>query len=108
MMHVAIFDAVNAIRGTYNPYAVEAKASSGASQRAAAARAAHDVLAALYPSQQSIYDDALSADLAGIPPGRALQGQLVGALVAEQILAMRINDGWEAAPPAYTLPPVPW
>jgi hypothetical protein len=96
LVHVAMFDAVNAIDGSYEPYAAHVKASSGASVEAAAAQAAHDTLAALYPSRQTIFDDALAQDLADIPPGLARQGVAVGAEVARQILALRANDGASA------------
>src|ERR1700747_684043 len=48
IMHAAIYDAVNAIDGTHQPYLVRLGASHFASQEAAAAgAAAHDVLVAL-------------------------------------------------------------
>src|SRR5437867_10000314 len=50
MVQAAIFDAVNAIDRSYEPYAADVHASRGASQEAAAAQAGHDVLTALYPS----------------------------------------------------------
>src|SRR5262249_28591354 len=68
---VAMFDAVNAIDRSYEPYHAQVHASHGASLEAAAAQAAHDTLAALYPSRQAVFDAALAEDLAGIPPGRA-------------------------------------
>ena len=107
MMHVAMFDAANAIADTYVPYHTLVKASHGASSEAAVAQAAHDVLVALYPSQQSVYDEALAADLAEIPSGLARQGALVGAAVAQQILALRTGDGWDTLPPVYVLPSTP-
>jgi hypothetical protein len=93
MVHVAIFDAVNAIDRSYEQYAAEVKSSRGASKEAAAAQAAHDTLAALYPSRQAEYDAALAEDLAGIAPGRARQGVAVGKEVARQILELRADDG---------------
>jgi hypothetical protein len=96
LVHVAMFDAVNAIDRSYEPYAAHVHASSGASLEAAAAQAAHDTLAALYPSRQAIFDDALADDLADIPPGLARQGVAVGQEVARQILALRANDGASA------------
>ena len=93
MVHIAMFDAVNAIDRSYEPYAAEVKASRGASLEAAAAQAAHDTLAALYPSRQAIYDAALAEDLAGIPAGRARQGIAIGKEVARQILDLRADDG---------------
>jgi hypothetical protein len=107
MMHVAIFDAVNAIDRSFKPYFAHVKASSGASTQAAAAQAAHDILTALYPTEQATFDAQLALSLEGIPPGRARQGILVGQAVAQQILTWRSNDGWDAVPPPYVLPPLP-
>jgi hypothetical protein len=97
LVHVAIFDAVNAIDRSYEPYAADVKASHGASPEAAAAQAAHDTLAALYPSRQALFDAALAEDLADIRPGPARQGAAVGKEVARQILDLRANDGASTA-----------
>src|SRR5262245_11641659 len=78
LVHVAMFDAVNSIDRSYEPYHADVHASRGASQEAAAAQAAHDTLAALYPARQAVFDAALAEDLAGIPPGLARQGIEVG------------------------------
>jgi hypothetical protein len=103
LVHVAMFDAVNAIDRSYEPYAAHVHASHGASLEAAAAQAAHDTLTALYPPRQPIYDAALAEDLAGIPPGLAMQGTAVGREVARQILELRANDG-SSAVVTYTPP----
>jgi hypothetical protein len=87
-----VFDAVNAIERSYEPYHAKVQASRGASKEAAAAQSAHDTLAALYPSRTGVYDAALAEDLAGIAPGRARQGVDVGKEVARQILALRADD----------------
>src|SRR5688572_18059648 len=50
MMHIAMFDAVNAIEREFEPYRVRVRPGWGGSTRAAAAQAAHDVLVALNPS----------------------------------------------------------
>src|SRR5436305_7331897 len=51
MMHAAIYDAVNAVDGTYHSYQVQIQGvPPSASQEAATAAAAHRVLAELYPS----------------------------------------------------------
>jgi hypothetical protein len=50
MMHAAIYDAVNAIDGTHKPYLIRRSASHFASQEAAAATAAHEVLVTLTAS----------------------------------------------------------
>src|SRR5205085_9626296 len=70
----AVYDAVNAIDRSFEPYHAQVHASRGASPEAAAAQAAHDTLSALFPAQAGSFDAALAADLAGIPPGRARQG----------------------------------
>src|SRR4051812_8319505 len=59
IVHSAIYDAVNAIDGSYTPYLVtDVKASSGASIEAAAAQAGHDTLVALYPYLKPMFDTA--------------------------------------------------
>jgi hypothetical protein len=103
IMHAAIFDAVNSIEGSYTPYLTDVHGSRRASQEAAAAKAAHDVLVALYPTRASVFAAELTQSLNAIPPNRARQGVRVGEIVAEKLLAARANDGWNAAPPPYVL-----
>jgi hypothetical protein len=107
MLHIAMFDAVNAIAREYTPYKVRLRADSGASQEAAAAQAAHDILVALIPANQSVFDAALAEQLADIPPGLARNGIRIGKTVAARILTWRENDGWAATPPPYVLPTFP-
>ena len=107
MMHAAMFDAVNSIDGTYTPYLTDVPGSPNASLEAAAAQAAHDVLAALHPTRREIFDAELAASLEGIEESRAQQGIRVGQIVAERLLATRANDGWNVTPPSYSLPPTP-
>jgi hypothetical protein len=64
IMHAAIYDAVNAIDGTHKPYLVRLSASHFASQEAAAAAAAHEVLVNLYPSFQAKLDTQLGRSVA--------------------------------------------
>lgn len=110
MMHIAMFDAINSIEDEYTPYRVEIKGSRGASAEAAAAQAARDVLAALYPAQQATFDAALASQLASISPGRARQGQKIGRRAAQAVLEWRTGDGWPTVispDPTYVLPPFP-
>jgi len=107
MMHAAMFDAVNSIDGSYSPYLTDVPGSKNASLEAAAAQAAHDVLAALYPSRQAVFDMELAVSLEGIRENRMRQGIRVGEIVAEQMLAARANDGWNVTPPPYVLPTTP-
>ena len=107
MMHAAMFDAVNSIDGTYTPYLTDVPGSPNASLEAAAAQAAHDVLAALYPTRLAVFDAELAASLEGVEEYRAQQGIRIGQIVAERLLATRAGDGWNVTPPSYTLPPTP-
>jgi hypothetical protein len=107
MMHAAMFDAVNSIEGGYTPYLTEVQTTRHSSIKAAAAYAAHDVLVALYPTRQSVFDAELAISLEGVVENRAGQGARVGQIVAQRILAARANDGWNVPPPPYTLPTTP-
>ena len=107
IMHAAMYDAVNSIDGTHTPYLTDVPGSQNASLEAAAAQAAHDVLAAFYPARIAIFAAELATSLQGIEEYRAEQGIRVGQIVAERILAVRGNDGWNVTPPSYTLPATP-
>jgi hypothetical protein len=98
MMHAAIYDAVNAIDGTHKPYLIRVTGvSPNASQDAAAAQAAHEVLVTLYPEFQTALDTELRDSLAQIPEGTAkADGISIGLTVADQILSLRSNDGSNA------------
>ena len=101
IMHAAIYDAVNAIEGTHQPYLVRLGASHFDSQEAAAAAAAHEVLVKLYPSSQATLDAQLQQALAQLPNRGKTDGIRVGNTVADRILALRNNDGSNAQPIPY-------
>jgi membrane-associated phospholipid phosphatase len=101
IMHAAIYDAVNAIDGTHQPYLVRLGASHFASQEAAAAAAAHEVLVKLYPSSQATLDAQLQQALAQLPNRGKTDGIRIGNTVADRILALRNNDGSNAQPIPY-------
>lgn len=98
IMHAAIYDAVNAIDGTHKPYLVHINASHFASEEAAAAGAAHEVLVNLYPAFKATLDNRLQQNLAQLPDAGKAAGLSIGQTVADQILAIRANDG-SANPP---------
>jgi membrane-associated phospholipid phosphatase len=100
-MHAAIYDAVNAVDGTHKPYLVRLSASRFASQEAAAAAAAHEVLVKLYPNFQAPLDAQLQQALAQLPTERKTEGITIGNTVADRILALRSNDGSNAQPIQY-------
>jgi hypothetical protein len=103
LMHAAIYDAVNAIDRGHEPYLVSLKhVSRSASQDAAAAAAAHEVLVQLYPAFQTNLDAQLQESLAPIPDGvDKTEGISVGQTVADLLLAARSNDGSAAQPIPY-------
>jgi hypothetical protein len=109
MLHVAIYDAVNAIDQTHQAYAVRvAEVSRQASQPAAADAAAHDVLVALYPRLTSTLDAELQQSLTLVPDGVGkTEGIRIGQSVARAILALRNNDGANAPPIPYVFGTAP-
>ena len=103
ILHAAIYDSVNAIDQTHTPYRVTVRnVSRRASQDAAAAAAAHDVLVTLYPTFKPTLDAELQASLARVSRREGqTEGVLIGQAVADQLLALRSNDGSSAAPIPY-------
>ena len=97
MMHVAMFEAVNAIERRYVPYRLKLIADRNTSGEVAAAVAAHDVLTSLYPDQQSGLDALLEETLQRVPEGSAKERALIlGRKAAQGILELRASDGGEA------------
>jgi len=109
IMHVAIYDAVNAIDRTHQPYLVRLNGvPRSSSQDAAAVAAAHEVLVALYPAFKSALDVELQQSLAQIPDSPdKVQGVSIGQTVADSILALRSNDGSNAQPIPYVFGKAP-
>jgi PAP2 superfamily protein len=103
IMHAAIYDAVNAIDKGHSPYAIELTGISRlASQDAAAAAAAHEVLVTLYPQFQAMLDVELKQSLASIPEDEhKAEGISVGQTVADRMLDLRSQDGSGAPPSPY-------
>jgi PAP2 superfamily len=101
IVHIAIFDAVNAIAGGYRSYTGLPPAPAGTSMDAAIAQAARDTLVALYPSQAGSFDAQLRDDLARIRDGRTkTDGIDLGRRAAAAILALRANDGSQRVEPS--------
>ena len=110
-MHIAIYDAIASIDGTYTPFATHvANAPAGASREAAAAEAAYRILVYLYPAAAwpaiapqftAAYNNAINA----IPNGQAkTDGMAVGLAAANGLIAKRQNDGFRANVPYTFLP----
>jgi len=102
IVHIAVFDALNAIVGGHESYTDQPAAPAGASLKAAIAQAAHDTLAALFPSQAAAFDGHLAEDLAKVEDGQAkTDGIEVGRRAAAAILAERADDGSNHPEPRY-------
>ena len=103
IVHLAIFEAVNAITGEFEPYLGSIGAAPGASQAAAAVAAAHAVLTESLPAQAATLDAARASSLARVPDGPAKEaGIVLGAAAARAMIDHRGNDGFE--PPELYLP----
>lgn len=105
-VHVAMYDALVAIEGRYQPFVAKqdsaVPATAEASQDAAAAAAAYGVLKGLYPSRIATYQPDYDAALAGVSdPAARDKGVAIGAEVAAKVLAARANDGRSTALPAF-------
>src|SRR6202795_3289492 len=109
IMHAAIYDAVNAIDASHQPYLVHVThVSPHASQEAAAAAAAHETLIALYPAFQATLDQQYGQSLAQITDGAdKTTGIDVGRAVALATLTLRNDDGSAARPTPYVFGDAP-
>ena len=102
IVHAAIYDAVNAIDRTHEPYLIDIRAPRDASETAAADAAAHSALVGLYPAEQSTLDADYAAELANVANGPARdKGVKLGEQVATDLLAIRANDGSNVTPPPF-------
>ena len=121
---LAVYDAVNAITGQYQPFYYRVAGPSNASTGAAAVAAAHRVLVNYFPAQQSALDSQFATSLAGVSDGGdQTAGVAVGEAAAMAVISARMGDGLEAnviytpgsgpgawipTPPAYAAPVTPW
>jgi hypothetical protein len=124
-VHLAVFDAVNAIDHRFQPYLFTTRALAGASQDAAAVAAAHRVLVHYFPGQRTSLDAQFAASLAGISDTgtNITAGVAVGEASAQAIINARVSDGllanlpytppigpgfYQRTPPAFAAPLTPW
>jgi hypothetical protein len=103
IVHLAVFEAVNAITGDYRPYLGSIVAPHGASADAAAVQAAYRVLSAYFPGSASALGTARMKSLALIPDGQAKSdGIATGDAAALAMIALRANDG--SSPAQFKIP----
>lgn len=94
IVHIAIFEALNAIEGKYESYVGLQPADKHASMECAIAQAAHDTMCEMFPSQIQAFNQLLTEELDDIPDsGAKTKGIQVGHDAAAAIIALRSNDG---------------
>jgi hypothetical protein len=109
IVHIAMFDAENAISKRYVSYSGIPSVSGNVSADRAIAQAAHDTLVALYPFQQDRLDAIFDLDIGRIQGTQAAldSGAALGKQAAAAILELRKNDGSAGAEPTYGVDFIP-
>jgi hypothetical protein len=110
ILHVAIFDSLNGITRTHQPYLIGGHVAASASVDAAISAAAHHALAELFPAQKAHFDLQYATAISQIVNRPQKEsGTAWGRAVAAQILAARANDGsLVSLPPPTALGPGMW
>src|SRR5260370_10836817 len=100
-VHLAVYDAVNAIDHRHQPYLFATDAPDGASQDAAAVAAASPVLANSFPAQQATLDAQSSSSLAALSdtPANISARVAVGQQTAQRLITARFHNGFLAKRP---------
>src|SRR5215469_2576138 len=109
-MQLAVYNAMNAIEGGFEPYKYTLTAPAGSSAGAAAIQAAYETLLQVLPDQQSYLNGQYNDPVVGImsipnSPAKT-NGQMVGHASATALMALRAGDGRGASVP-YSFPSVP-
>jgi hypothetical protein len=98
LMHVGMFEAVNAIDRRYVPQTLDLIADRKTSREAAIAAAGHAMLVAEFPDQAKMLDARLAKSLDALEAGPARdRGVLLGRRAAGDLRARRLPDGNELA-----------
>jgi hypothetical protein len=102
IVHIAMFDAVNAITKKFVSYTGIPSVSGDVSMDRAIAQAARDTLVALYPFQADRIDELFDEDIVTIPGSVASinAGASLGTEAANAMLALRTNDGSQLPEPS--------
>ena len=126
IVQAAVYDAVNASDGGYRPYLARPAANPWDSKDAAAAAAAFNVLAALFPGQLATLQPTYVAYVGALPDepaGSKAAGVAAGEEAAAALLKAREGDGrggapgtlvgtvpgvWRPTIPFFTQDPAPW
>lgn len=93
IVHIAMFEALNAVAHFAEPY-LDLSSRGDVDQRVAVAAAAHKTLVQLYPQQKSRFDDALRDSLRPLNySDESYRGFALGRYSAGMILNQRERDG---------------
>jgi len=96
IVHIAMFDAINAVEGGFESYTGMEPGSRQISVNTAVAQAAHDTLVDLFPLQATTFNAHLADELRAVPSRKRREDGIdLGHRVAQAILAMRVGDGAE-------------
>jgi membrane-associated phospholipid phosphatase len=104
LLHIAMFDAANAVEGTYESYLPSPPNDPLADPTAAASSAAYHVAITMYPDRDEVpvFEATLAASLKTIPDGDSKErGLRLGQQIATQLLQSRASDG-ASSPSSYT------
>lgn len=109
IVQLAVFEAVNAVTGEYQPYTGLVAPARGASAEAAAIQAAYEVLSAYFPASQASLDAAYQSSMMSVTDGSNAKtaGMAAGHAAAQAMIALRANDGSSPAQFKVPSPPVP-
>jgi hypothetical protein len=96
ILHLAVFEGVNAVTRDYESTLGTINAPDGASASAAAVGAAHKVLTTYFPDKAAVFDAEREKSLRRISHKRGRRAGLeVGEAAATAVMASRQNDGSE-------------
>lgn len=110
---IAVHDALNAVQPRFETYTAQPPAAAGASADAAVIAASHRALSQLLPAQSGALQLKYEHRIAELPPcaesspNCVADGIAAGTKAADDILALRANDGSATPHRPYTLAPGP-
>jgi PAP2 superfamily protein len=108
IVQLAVFEAVNAVTGHYQPYTGIVTRRPGASAKAAAIQAAYEVLSAYFPGSQADLNISYENSMGALPEPGKMEGIAAGHEAAQAMIALRANDGASSQPSTKVPgPPVP-
>lgn len=123
VLHSAIYDSVNSVLRTHQPYAFQLEAAPGASAEAAAVGAAYEVMKVLYQPFSARADDLYERWLGAAPATSATtDGLALGRRIGQLAVESRVADGsstevpyipsadpgrWRRTPPFFRPPLTP-